>query len=75
MEWINIEDRLPEEYENVLIILSGEIRIGCLMREDPTFEETFQSFIFWDDPNDDGQGWEWYDVTYWMPLPDRPKVD
>lgn len=70
-QWISVEERLPDEELSVLIILNGEIRIGCLIREDPAYEETFKSFTFWDDPNDDGQGWEWHDITHWQPLPPR----
>lgn len=70
--WIVCSDKLPEEDEPVLIVLDGGVRIGELRREHPSWDETWESYIYWDDPEDDGQGWDWESVSHWMPLPTPP---
>ena len=67
--WIACSERLPEEDEPVLIILNAQVRIGELRRENPSWEETWQSYQYWDDPENDGKDWDWESVTHWMPLP------
>jgi hypothetical protein len=71
-EWIRTEDRLPADETPVIIVLGNEIRIGELRWESASHEDTYETFRYWDDPNDDGQAWEWPDVTHWMPLPEKP---
>lgn len=72
-QWISVEDRLPEIDDVVLVHRYGlqEPFIGTLLEEIPTFEETFDTFTYWDDARNDGQHWD--DVTHWMPLPEPPK--
>ena len=72
-KWISTKERLPPMETPVLIIYQTDIRIGELRTEYPGFEDTYKAFHYWDDPVDDGQGWEWNDVSHWMPLPDLPK--
>ncbi len=72
-EWIKTKDKLPPDETPVLIVINGEVHIGELRWEHPSWEETFESFRYWDNPNDDGQMWDWHDVTHWMPIPDVPK--
>lgn len=72
--WIPVEERLPEVETPVLIVCNGETRIGELRWERPTYEETFKAFKYWDDPFDDGQCWEWHDVTLWKPLDTPPEA-
>lgn len=74
-EWISVEDRLPKEGEIVLAVVRGAIRIASIFTEHPSFEETYQPYDYWDDPYDDGQIWEWFDVTHWMPLPEPPRSE
>jgi hypothetical protein len=73
MEWISVEDRMPPDETPVLIVRMGEVRIGELRWERPTFEETFKAFRYWDDPLNDGQTWDSPgEITHWMPLPINP---
>ena len=72
MTWIRVDERLPHKETPVLIILDGKIRIGEIRWAHPGFEDTYKSYRFWDDPDDDGQCWEWNDITHWMPLPELP---
>ena len=58
-QWIDVQDKLPEEYQSVLGVENGvDVRIvhyafGGFWIEDTTGEE--------------------YNITYWMPLPKIPK--
>tara|TARA_R110000851_G_scaffold173225_1_gene319577 strand:+ start:257 stop:484 length:228 start_codon:yes stop_codon:yes gene_type:complete len=73
MDWISVEDELPEEGERVLCLFNGEPIVLELGRETPTHEESFKSFFFWTEPYDEILLPEWDDVTNWvrikMPLP------
>jgi hypothetical protein len=72
--WTSTEDRLPPDETPVIILLDGVPAIGELRWEHPGYEDTYQSFRYWDNPHDDGQCWEWHQVTHWMPLPDAPAI-
>ena len=72
--WVKCADRLPPEETPVLIVVGGKLRIGELRWERPTWEETWQAFQYWDDPEDDGREWDWEDVTEWTPLPSLPNA-
>lgn len=61
MDWISIEDRLPEDNTEVLIWHKGECQI-CLWETSSWFDE-----LRVDDPKPE-------DVTHWMPLPDPPTI-
>lgn len=74
MQWISVNDRLPEEATPVLVLHKGERRIGEICWDYPSWEETYQAFRYWDCPYNDGQGWEVFDITHWMPLPEPPTV-
>lgn len=73
-KWIKCSERMPEAGVPVLVLLSGEIRVAEIRWDTPTHEETYQPFRYWDDPYDDGQPWEVFDITHWMPLPEPPEV-
>lgn len=72
MQWINVNDRLPELDECVLVIAEG--RCGDIYLEDSYELACFQGCI---------EGWFVYSrldmddpsVTWWMPLPDLPDTD
>lgn len=66
-------DMLPPSEQEVFILVRGRWRVGELRWERPGFEDTFQAFQYWDDPEDDGQDWEWYDVTHWCSQPAIPE--
>ena len=70
--WIECVNKLPPIRTSVLIMLNGVMRIGEIRIEYPTWEETFRAYRYWDDPINDGQVWEWNDVTHCMPLPAPP---
>lgn len=74
-KWILTKDELPKEDTPVLIFVKGEIHIGEIRWEDPTFEETFKAFKYWQDPTTESADWEWHDVTHWMPLPEEPVTE
>jgi hypothetical protein len=75
MKWISVKDRLPEEYECVLVFSSFNKSIA------------FASTLSWDDVNEccwnlhsDGilsdvgsVGIDVKDITHWMELPKRPE--
>lgn len=72
-DWINVDESMPPEETPVLAAVHGydhplvlEVRW-----EVPTFEETFDPFLYWDDPVDDGKDLE-DRVFAWQPLPDMP---
>lgn len=71
--WIACNERMPEADTPVLVYIRGRVRTGELRWETPTYEETFAPYMYWDDPDDDGQMWEWDDVTHWRPLPPAPE--
>lgn len=68
--WISVDDRLPEDEQDVLVIASGRTREHLILNN------AYELATFYD-----GEGWlleaypEWENphVTYWMPLPERPK--
>jgi hypothetical protein len=74
-KWIATSERLPEIETPVLICYGVDIRIGELRWETPGYEDNFTAYKYWDDPVDDGQCWEWHDITHWMPLPELPTAD
>lgn len=69
MEWINVNDKLPENKENVLAVLDGEV---CVMSYFP-YEDCGETNNVWcyvyDGINGDGIFDDNYYPTHWMPLP------
>lgn len=69
-EWIPVNDRLPDGFGEVLVIVSGK------PQKNITLDAAYEIAEY-----DHGEGWiiemwpEWEDavVTHWMPLPHPPK--
>jgi len=61
MEWISVEDRLPEDGQSALAIEVGD--------DDPTV--LYMVDGVWVEPLSEVR-WAW-PVTHWMPLPEPPK--
>ena len=68
--WISVNDMLPEDEQGVLVIVSGRPREHLVLdnaHELATFYAGegwfFEAYPDWEDPQ----------VTYWMPLPERPE--
>ena len=65
-EWISVEDRLPEETGEYLIIdKSGVMYLA-------PYSSRYRAFNATDE--DDGDRWRIKDTTHWMPLPEPPKM-
>ena len=61
-EWISVEDRLPEEHEDVLTYFRFDLIFGG--HSFSMCQDCMVSPDRWDNEND---------VTHWMPLPEPPK--
>ncbi len=70
--WISVDDRLPKTHERVMCLLNGRHIILELQKESPTYEETFEAFLYWHEPFEEYMQIEWCEVTHWMPLPEPP---
>lgn len=64
-DWINVNDELPNEYEEVLIWVSSEAetKIGWLINGNKIDYEWI---------GDDMSSYKSNEVTHWMPLPEAP---
>ena len=69
MDWISVEDRLPENGQLVNCAWHGEVfPAGFQVIDDDA--EFFNLYL------QNGCGYaEWSPVTHWMPLPDPPEVN
>ena len=69
-EWISIKERLPEEHEPVLCIVSGKTKNNI------TLDEAYQ-FGSWNKADgwiiDEWPQWDGAVVSWWMPIPSPPK--
>ena len=71
MSWIKVQDRLPEEKQDVIYYFKETgVHCGRFKKEpDPAGQDfTYDCFYGLD-------GFLCDDVTHWMPLPDAPKED
>jgi hypothetical protein len=60
--WISINEKLPEDCQNVLVWGEGHLVVSAVFVTDP-------DKFYWDEP--DGEEMEW--VTHWIEYPDPPK--
>lgn len=70
--WISVNDRLPEDEQEVLVLANGrpqkniELINACELATFYAGEGwLFEAYPDWDDPQ----------VTYWMPLPESPTIE
>jgi hypothetical protein len=69
--WFAANDKLPPDETPVLAIVKGKPRIAELRWDYPGHEDTYQSYRYWDDPENDGQAWEISDVSLWTFIPEQ----
>lgn len=62
----------PEIGADVLALHKDEWRVLAIEWDNPSYEDIYQAYPYWYDPNNDSDIIEWDDVTYWMPLPEKP---
>ena len=65
-EWISVDERLPEEAGEYLIIS----KLGVVYLA--PYSSRYRAFNATND--DDGDRWRLNDITHWMPLPEAPKM-
>lgn len=65
-DWIHIDDKLPEDYENILIFVND--LISEPVQADVCYYDGDEAWL------DSGYNFG-SDVTYWMPLPKPPEVN
>ena len=69
-EWISVKDRLPENDDNVLVIVNGKYN-------NVTFVNAMMIAAFCDDEHvwflNEYPDFVHANVTHWMPLPEPPK--
>ena len=75
-EWISVDERLPNETKDFLVVLNGEdidIRLFN-SRNEPyqTYQFMLDKFLFIDNYGDCHTTDR---VTHWMPLPEPPKME
>lgn len=70
MEWISVENELPQENINIILFDGKEVFCGCMYRNKR------KNTISWENQACDGTCYGWYKknpITHWMPLPDPPE--
>lgn len=66
MRWHSVEEELPAVGEVVIIEFeSGKHRLATLLWDHPGFEDTYSSYQYFDDPENDGQAWDMECIKYW----------
>ena len=67
MEWISIEDSLPEHLQEIKF--KGKFPFDC----NGFFEKTESGYIFFHNNSEKKKIYHIYGVTHWMPLPSPPE--
>lgn len=72
MEWISVEDALPKNGEQVLVLVEAhflsDTDVLCQKRSHRVFQATFSRCVGWETPFAPNL----YLVRYWMPKPTDP---
>jgi len=74
--WIAVSERLPEEYETVLVATDGSVSAGEIRFPDGECGMDEPWWMVFKDKRDRSAAWAGLvalnDVTHWMPLPEPP---
>ena len=63
-EWISIKDRLPENFQNIIVGRVGEPNVMAII----SYQDSYAYDYYW------GSGMDIFaKPTHWMPLPPPPK--
>jgi hypothetical protein len=75
-EWISVSERLPPEYETVLVATDGSVSAGEIRLPDSECGMDEPWWMVFKDRRDKAIAWAGLvglsDVTHWMPLPEPP---
>ena len=75
--WISVEERLPQEYETVLVVTDGKVSAGEIRFPDKECGMTEPWWMVFKDRRNRSVSWagmvSFSDVTHWMPLPEMQR--
>jgi hypothetical protein len=73
MDWISIEEKLPETQESVLVFCGKSMRVASYCMEGWILSASYHEC----DENDEDWDYDciYLNVTHWMELPDRPHTE
>lgn len=76
--WIPVEERLPKEYETVLVATDGGVAAAEIRLPDDEYDIDEPWWMVFKDRRERSMSWAGFvklrDVTHWMPLPEPPEV-
>ena len=76
--WIPVEERLPKEYETVLVATDGGVAAAEIRLPDDECDIDEPWWMVFKDRRERSMSWAGFvklrDVTHWMPLPEPPEV-
>lgn len=65
-DWHDASHELPPEGALVLIeFTNGRLRLASIFEDVPSWEDTYQAYFYFDDPEDEGQDWQMDDIARW----------
>ena len=67
MTWISVEDKLPENNDDVLLLYDGQYRIGYFC----DLGDECENYWYVNNMEIDSR---YSGITHWMPLPKKPLV-
>jgi hypothetical protein len=74
--WVLVSDRLPQEYETVLVATDGGVSAGEIRFPDSESGASEPWWMVFKDRRDSSPAWagmvSFADVSHWMPLPAPP---